>query len=720
MIKKYLKKILLYQKIVLPGLAVFTIFFIYAIVFNMSFSYMGNTSKNVVDFIISHYILLIIISFIKIIAVYLCIGLALSIFFYYGITALTSLCNASLSNISTSFLTAALTFIIAFLQLCKSIVMYPQLYLDTIFNKNIIYKNFQILLTNNFSPDFFWAVQCSIVVPFIAAFVFFVCRQFFNHMKIYFQQMASLRNKKKQMIIACAIVTIVTISLLPITIANNKTTNKPNIIILASDALRPDHFSGYGYHRKTTPTIDTLIQQGTNFHNVYTVVPRTFPAWVSIVTSQLPMKHHISHMFPMAVTRKQNFITLPKILSQYGYHTSVVGDFAADIFPRIDLGYDTVMAPTFNMRVMIQQIILKNHTFLLPFLTNKAGFYCFPEIKEFAEFADPEFVVQDIKTEINKSIKTKKPFFITSFFSITHFPYPARYPYYNLFTDRHYSGPFKYSKNRVVSLNSEGEAHEYSPSDNEVEHIRALYDGCIYAFDEAVGKVIQYCKDKNIYDNTIIIILSDHGENLYEYDYGMGHGEHLRGKYSMVIPCIFAGPGIPYKHHSAVRSAIDIAPTILDLLDIQQPESFDGTSLLKKHKRNFDAYCETGIWFDNTGNFFFQKKRIMYPNITGISTIDFNYHDEITVTPYYEYCITIAKHRCIIANNYKLIYMPTHYGIEYELYDLSNDIDESNNIFTTSPQSEMLKKQFFSLFNDDKTFTIYNEYLLPVIDKPIF
>ncbi|MBP8988101.1 MAG: hypothetical protein KBG92_09865, partial [Spirochaetes bacterium] len=68
---------------------------------------MGNTSKNVVDFIISHYILLIIISFIKIIAVYLCIGLALSIFFYYGITALTSLCNASLSNISTSFLTAA-------------------------------------------------------------------------------------------------------------------------------------------------------------------------------------------------------------------------------------------------------------------------------------------------------------------------------------------------------------------------------------------------------------------------------------------------------------------------------------------------------------------------------------------------------------------------------------------------------------------------------------
>lgn len=90
----------------------------------------------------------------------------------------------------------------------------------------------------------------------------------------------------------------------------------------------------------------------------------------------------------------------------------------------------------------------------------------------------------------------------------------------------------------------------------------------------------------------------------------------------------------------------------------------------------------------------------MYPNITGISTIDFNYHDEITVTPYYEYCITIAKHRCIIANNYKLIYMPTHYGsIEYELYDLSNDIDESNNIFTTSlPQSEMLKKQFFSIY----------------------
>jgi len=363
---------------------------------------------------------------------------------------------------------------------------------------------------------------------------------------------------------------------------------------------------------------------------------------------------------------------------------------------------------------MIKQIILKYHIFLLPFLTNRIGFALFPEIREFAEFADPKFVVDDIKSEINKSIKANKPFFITTFFSITHFPYPACYPYYNYFTDTAYTGPFKYSKNRVVSLDSKGVASEYQPSLQEIGYIRALYDGCLYAFDEAVGKVIQYLKDKNLYDNTIIIILSDHGENLYEHEYGMGHGEHLRGKYSLVIPCIFSGPGIPHGQYLAIRSAIDIAPTILDVVSIQQPQSFDGTSLFKSHNRIFDAYCETGIWFDNIGNFFFQKKRIMYPDITGISTIDFENNDEITVTPYYENLITIAKHRCIIANNTKLIYMPTHYGIEYELYDISKDPEERNNIYKTSQQSNVMKQKLFSIFKHDGRIKLYNGYFIPV------
>ncbi|MCX8124750.1 MAG: sulfatase-like hydrolase/transferase [Spirochaetes bacterium] len=712
MLKKIILKIVSYKNLYMPGLLVSGALFLYAIIFNMSFSYMGNTSAQVVQFIIYRYKFLILFYFLKIIAVYSLIGIALSIFFSYGIQQFSRQLKFTVNNKHSFYYSALLTFAVVFLQLCKSIITYPQLYQDTIFNKNIVYKYFQIALTNNLSPVFIETIQLLFIAPFLVTFVisFFLSIQ--QHKDAIIDVLTLHFNIVKYAVIGIfiALIIIVTIS---VTISHKNIHDKPNIIILASDALRPDHFSGFGYHRNTTPHIDRLIAQGTTFNNVYTVVPRTFPAWVSILTSQLPVKHGISHMFPMVRSRNKKFITLATVLKEHGYRTAVIGDFAADIFPRINLGFDTVKAPTFNMRVMIKQIILKNHIFLLPFLTNRAGFLFFPEIREFAEFADPQFVVSDIKKEISSSISHGKPFFILSFFSITHFPYPACYPYYKTFTDTAYNGPFKYSKNRFVSLDSKGMVAEYQPSPGDIEHIRALYDGCLYAFDESVGNIIQYLKDNNLYDNTIIVIVSDHGENLYEFEYGMGHGEHLRGKYSLVIPCIFSGPGIGNSQYTSIRSAIDIAPTILDILHLPQPQSFDGTSLLKKHNRVFDAYCETGIWFDNTGNFFFQKKRIMYPDITGISTIDFDHNDEITVTPYYDNLITIAKHRCIIANNMKLIYMPTHYGIEYELYDVSKDPNERNNIYTTSSVAHSIKDKFFSLFKTQNNIKIYNSYIIP-------
>lgn len=697
----------------LPGLIVAAILFCYAIIANMSFSYMGNTSKDVIIFILSHYKFLIILYFLKIIITYTVIASFLSIVFYTGLLQLSQLLKKQFLKINAFSITCGATFLFIFLQFCKSIIYYPQLYLETVFNKNIVYKYFQTALTNNISPVFISFLQVLLVSPFIIAIAISLFKFILPRLHIVLQMLSLAKRLGYGLTAGIAAITVIAITL-TVTISHTTSSTQPNILILAADALRPDHFSGFGYHRNTTPNIDTLIAKGTTFKNVYTVVPRTFPAWVSILTSQLPATHGIGHMFPMAHSRDKKFVTLATVLKEHGYYTSVVGDFAADIFPRINVGFDTVKAPTFNMRVMIKQIILKNHSFLLPFLTNKIGFFFFPEIREFAEFADPQFVVDDIKKEIRSSVSQGKPLFMLSFFSVTHFPYPACYPYYKTFTDTKYNGPFKYSKNRVVALDSKGNASEYQPSSEEIEYIRALYDGCLYAFDEAVGNILQYLKDKNVYDNTIIIILSDHGENLYECEFGMGHGEHLRGKYSLVLPCIFSGHGVVKGHYTNIRSAIDIAPTILDMLKIQQPQSFEGTSLFKNHNRIFDAYCETGIWFDNTGNFFFQKKRIMYPDITGISTIDFNHNDEITVTPYYENLITIAKHRSIIKNNMKLIYLPTHYGIEYELYDISKDPDDQNNIYSTSPHAQGMKQKFFSLFSKYENLKLYNGYIMPV------
>lgn len=369
--KKIILKIASYKNIYMPGLLVSGAIFLYAIVFNMSFSYMGNTSTDVVYFILNRYTFLIVLYFLKIILVYACVGISLSIFFSYGIRQVLRLFNKTANNKHLFYFSAILTFSIFFLQLCKSIILYPQLYQETIFNKNVVYNYLQIALTNNISPAFIETIQILILAPFIVALVLPVFDYIAKHRNDIIDILIMLFNRWKFVATALFIAVIGLIVTVTGTISHKTTQEKPNIIILASDALRPDHFSGFGYHRKTTPNIDTLIAQGTICTNVYTVVPRTFPAWVSILTSQLPAQHGIGHMFPTTRSRKREFVSLATVLKEYGYHTSVIGDFAADIFPRINLGFDTVKAPTFNMRVMIKQILLKNHTFLLPFLTNR-------------------------------------------------------------------------------------------------------------------------------------------------------------------------------------------------------------------------------------------------------------------------------------------------------------------------------------------------------------
>jgi len=709
----------------LPGVLVSMLLFTYALVVNMSLSYMGNTSKGVMEVIFANYKLLIVISFFKILAAYIIIGIIISSIVYISLLSFFAKKYSAKTLVPINVL---ITFLLFFLQFCKHCIQYPQMYIDTFYNKNAMFHSFQELLTNNISPDFFTFIQAAFLVACIVALSLRILRISVSHFPLLFQNITfkiPWGTRKQRLVIAALSLSVLIVFLLPR--GESNTQQKPNVIILAADALRPDHFSGFGHSRPTTPAIDRLISNGTSIDGVYTTVPRTFPSWVSILTSQYPATHGISHMFPTWESRQKKRVTLTRVLSDEGYGTSLFGDFAADIFPRIDLGFHKVHAPTFNARIMIQQAILKNHLFLIPFLTGNTGRMLFPGIREYAEFADPAIVTGNIIKEIDTMIHSKEPFFITAFYSVTHFPYPGPHPYYNRFTSTSYSGPYKYSKQRMVSLDAQS-VQDTTNSTEDIEHIRALYDGCVLAFDDAVDSIVRHLTAKGILDNTIILITSDHGENLYEKDYGMGHGEHLRGAYSLKVPCIFHGPGVPENRQiSRIRSTIDIAPTICHLTDTPIPDDFHGVSLVpgavhetsgitQNHNatQRINAYTETGIWFDNRSHHFFQKQRIMYPEITGIATIDLKNKHEIVITPYYDRLVEIAKHRSIIYNQFKLIYIPTTDGIEYELYNLNSDNPDLD-ISAASPRIVyFMKTRLFDFLEKSGRYEIINEYVLPL------
>jgi len=715
-----LKKVFLFFKnkisiAIIPGVAFSAFALLYTVIFNVSLSYMGNSAANSLSFVLNNLLTYLIIVIVKVVVVYLILYSMLSLFFYFGLSGIFLYFKIKLSRRMNEVIVFGIIALFYVLQLFRGIINYPQMYMDSFYLKNRLYASLQEFLTNYISPYFFAIFQITIVMIFFIGIVYLLYKKFdFTAGKVF-------HSVKLRLIAGILIAAASAFLITDILLLNRTLPLQQNLIIIASDALRPDHFSGNGYYRDTTPGIDAFMKESLTASNINTVTPRTFPSWVSILTSQYPHSHSIRNMFPSSGNRNREFISIASLLRDRGYDTSVVGDFAADIFPRINLGFNKVITPTFNASVLMEQIILKSNIFILPFITNRAGMMIFHSLPDFAEFADPNFVIDEIKSQIDKSKRSGRPFFITSFFSITHFPFSSPWPYYSKYTDPEYTGPSKYMKNRIVSLGTGGNEFSTKPDVKDIAHVRALYDGCLRGFNDSFMEILEYLKRRGLSENTVVVLLSDHGENLYEFDNGMGHGEHLRGRWSLNVPFALKAKGVEPVKINQTRSLIDVAPTICDVMKIDCPESFEGSSLLKPCLRNFDAYIETGLWFDTSGDYFFQKKRIFYPDITGFSAIEFDYNGEVYVSHDYFNLTNIAKHRAIKKGDYKLIYMPTSQGIEYELYNTKKDPDERYNIISVEKViAANMKKILFGFVAEDSGSVEINGYIVPLFNDPVF
>lgn len=708
MIKKFIRSV----SPVSGSIALFLIFFLYGLINNLSFSYMGNSSDYAREFVMQHFLLTAAVFMLKILALYILAGIVFGLTGLFIInTVLDELIRKDLSLKVRAILNAAVSLMLYIPFFLKDLVNYPQVYINGFYVKSRFSTDLMNSMADNVSPVLFTSIQLIYIVIITALIVY----------RIYILLKKNVISRKT-IYISVTVIILTAAAILTGTYHNvkfNRNGETPNVIIFASDAVRPDHLSGLGYIRDTTPNIDRLIDDGVSFMDARIEVPRTFPSWVSTMTGQYASTHGIRHMFPTSMDVNKNFTTLPGILNTKGYYTSVVADYAGDIFTRIDLKFKNVDTPFFNANYVLYQAILDSHIFILPFLTGETGLKLFPVLRDSAYFCPTPLV----KKRIIKSIERAdgSPFFITSFFSSTHFPYAQAYPYYKTFSTKNYRGPYKFLKQQIISLDNNKTSNMISVEDR--NQVNALYDGGIKSFDNAVGEVVDYLEKNDMLKNTIIIVMSDHGENLYEGDLGMGHGEHFRGQYSTRIPFIISNENLIKKNKRILTTVrqVDIAPTILDMLKIENSYGMEGVSLMplidgKTEDMKLYAYGETGIWFDNNQNsgLFFQKQRIIYPDITGLSIVDFNFNNQIVLSDDYKDLINLAKHRYIYDGKYKLIYIPLNDRVTYELYDTEEDPDDTTNIADKDRANlNRLKAELFKWLQRNNDVIIKDEFVFP-------
>lgn len=306
------------------------------------------------------------------------------------------------------------------------------------------------------------------------------------------------------------------------------------VIVISVDTLRADHLGCYGYGDIRTPHIDRLAAEGVLFENVATVTPLTLPAHASIFTGRGPLDHGVIDNFGYLLGEGEE--TLAEVLQGHGFATGgFVGSFVLDSRWGVSQGFATYF-DRFEAPSAAVTTMQANQ---------RSG----------DEVLEP--AIQWIREQ------SDKPFFAFIHFYDPHTPYDPPEPYRS-----------EYSSDRI-----------------------GRYDGEVAFVDDLVGRLLAMLEDEGLYEDTMIVFLSDHGESLGE------HGEDGHGLFiydaTMRVPLLIKLPGITSGRN--VRSqarTIDVMPTVLDLLGIESPTSVVGSSLLplfdgSDSEPNLTAYIES-------------------------------------------------------------------------------------------------------------------------------
>ncbi len=301
---------------------------------------------------------------------------------------------------------------------------------------------------------------------------------------------------------------------------------RANILIITVDTLRADRVGCYGYPGGLTPSVDALAKDGVVFERGVAQVPLTFPSHAAIFTGTYPFYNGVRDF--TAQPLNDRFRTLAESLKVNGYATgAVVSSFVLDRSWGLARGFDS-----YDDAFAGQEFLERN----LGLVERRA--------EESVNHA-----VGWLETHSNQ------PFFLWLHLYDPHSPYDPPEPF-------------------------------------RTQYAKQLYEGEIAYADSQLGRLFAWLKQapNSLYDNTLIVFLSDHGESLGE------HGEKEHGFFiydsTVRVPLGSCTP-------TAVET-VQVGPTVLELVGVQDPiqKQFQALSLVplmtgKPHGPERPAYSET-------------------------------------------------------------------------------------------------------------------------------
>ncbi len=346
-----------------------------------------------------------------------------------------------------------------------------------------------------------------------------------------------LCKRKIQGVIALACFALFSMAASP---AGNRTPQRPHIVIISIDTLRPDHLGLYGYFRNTSPGIDRLAQTGLVFEQCMAQASWTPPSVASLFTSLYPPQH--GSLGKDRVVLPEDNLTMAEILGEAGYFTAA---FSASPFIHPDFGFGQ-------------------------------GFesFMFDGSEDAKNLTD---MVQDWLQRLNGT--PSRPVFLYIMYFDPHYPYEPPAPYNNRFR----TGPDQktlWEPEKLVKIPGLFDLGA-TIGRHTFERLRSLYDGEIAYTDRRLQDLLEALQEAGLLDprGSILVITSDHGEEFLEHA-GFGHGNTLYQEVISVPLFIRAHGAAAGKRVRAVVRQIDVMPTMLELAGVDPPAKIEGKSLV--------------------------------------------------------------------------------------------------------------------------------------------
>jgi arylsulfatase A-like enzyme/GT2 family glycosyltransferase len=472
----------------------------------------------------------------------------------------------------------------------------------------------------------------------------------------------------------------------PAPITQTTRSARPNILMIGSDTLRADRIGP-----RLSPHIDQLSRQGAYFTQCYVPCARTAPSLISLLTGTWPHKHGIRDNFVADADTQLNVPALPELLRRQGYTTAALSDWCGSDLGKFQLGFDYLDLPEdqWNLKLFIRQGPKDLRLFLSLFTHNTFGKAYLPEIHYLGGVPLTDELGVECGNLLNRLAASEKPFFLNTFFSTTHPPFGAEYPYYTQFSTPEYAGESKFAMARLTDpweiLRRQAEPRAAF----DLDQIIHLYDGCVRRFDDEVARVLNHLDACGLSDNTIVVIYSDHGMEFFEHD-TWGQGNSAVGDHSARVPLIVLDPrvGEGRRVDDVVRS-IDLAPTLLNLLGLPPVPEMDGVSLatylrdVQAHLE-LEAYNETGIWLADMPGM--RPDHLRYPNLLELLEVADKNTGTLAIKSKYRETIILSKDRMVRAGKWKLVYQPMEGAALWQLFDIEGDRNCLSNVIDSNPK----------------------------------